>query len=68
MPIAKSHPERVAGLCSMAMTECKGDPVVAFAALLDSAVAIAGVAGVSPELARRRMSQTFALTIHQTEL
>lgn len=67
MPIAQGHEERVSGLTFMAIQECGGDGVAAFAALIDAAVVLALEAGVSPEIARKRMSNTFQAALHEWE-
>lgn len=59
MAIAENHAERVAGLCSMASSECDGDMVAAFASLIDAACAVAMAGEISPSTARERVTRNF---------
>lgn len=67
MPIAENHAERVAGLSSVAVHECDGDVVAAFAALCDAAVAIALAGDIPPAKARDRMAGTFRISFSAQE-
>ena len=60
MTRADNHAERVADLLSMAISECEGDDVAAFAAHFDASVFVAVNFGVTPEQAAKAFAETFA--------
>ena len=67
MLIADNHAERVSGLVAMAIAECEGDGVAAFAALCDASVVMAFEASVPAPTAQRRMAKTFQTGMHTGE-